>query len=239
MWQSTPHSNLHLKVTRPSLLSTLIMLLCYNLKLTPDPPLTSQLSQLKPNVDLHILPPCCHVCHLSPDRRAERCWLHMLTSPLFINMCTPFRLHMGEALTVSVRIVPCHITQLRGAHNETAASCCVSLQIIFMTLQDKHDDGKTDERHGSAWNKNKSQIWKHNAVFTHSDCLKLPLSPWRVVPTVCNNVTLQKWRSPWPLLLTLSRGECRAEAYMQRWMSWCPGTQRLSLWKKTAQHIKP
>lgn len=119
MWRSTPHSYLHLKVTRPSLLSKLIILLCYNLK-HPTPPslLMSQLSQPRLSVALHIPPPCYHVCHLSPDRWATRCWLNKLTSPPLINMCAPFRLHMGEALTVSVRIVPCHMTQLRGAHNE-------------------------------------------------------------------------------------------------------------------------
>lgn len=43
-----------------------------------------------------------------------------------------------------------------------------------------------------------------------------------------NNVTLWKC-TPRPLLLTLSRGECRAGAHMQHWMSELPGTEVVSM----------
>lgn len=104
--------------------------------------------------NLYILPPCYQVCHLSPDRWY---WPHTLTSPPLINMCTLFRLHTREALSVSVRIVLWRMTQLRGARYEAAASWRDLPQIIFMKLRDSNDGSEKDERHGTAWDKEGAQ----------------------------------------------------------------------------------
>lgn len=134
-------------------------------------------------------------------------------------MFAPFRLHMGDtAPTVPLETVQCCVTQLWGAHDEATASCCDFLQIIFMTLQDSTMTIKW--MRGASWcETNRSHIFNHNAVFTwHTfDWLKLLLSPPEArFNCYSNNVTLQKCCTPWPLLLTLSGGECGAAALNER-----------------------
>lgn len=108
----------------------------------------------------------------------------------------------------------------------------------FYDTTSQHQDGKMDESPIMEWNEKQSYL-NHNAVFTwRAFCLTPTVTLQGCFNCYSNNVTLQKWCTPWPLLLTLNREECGAKAYMQLWMSELPRTQRSSLWKKTAWHVK-
>lgn len=95
------------------------------------------------------------------DRLETRCWFHTLTSPLLVNMSAPYRLHADA----SHRIAPCHMTQLRGAHNEAASKLlCLAVDHFHDTTR-QHGDGKMDNF--TSWRKTtQSQNLNHTTVFT-------------------------------------------------------------------------
>ena len=95
-------------------------------------------------------------------------------------------------------------TAARGARDEAAASCCDLLHIGFFSSARQQDDGKTDERHITAWWHNKGKIWNPGFVFLPPPIVSnSPFSPpGGLFQLFIAMSPSKKCWTPWPLLPT-------------------------------------
>lgn len=192
-------------------------------KSTPDSPqLTqmAQLSQLKPMppfASIHLITHC-----LYPWWTTDKVWVsHMNQPSTHEQVCPIFSPYGWSSYIITQDCSMPHATALTGSQ------WCHS-KLLWLAWDHFYDTSTKMVKwmRGPWWcETKKSHILNHNTVFTRR---AFWLTPTVTLQCCFNcyskNITLPKWCTPWLLLLTLSRGECKAKAYMQHWMSELPRT---------------